>query len=208
MQYAHSLARDAVLAAVRGHFVDPPYFQSHTLIHAARNDAVRVFRASDVDYLMFIDADTGWGVNALGDMLALDPALDVVAGICRRRDDVVVYPFNVLTGVPLKFPLCEIESAGACFMRITRPAIERTVARFGPRIFDYRLDPRFPETGEDMSFCWRARDAGCRVWGKFDIEFEHVGPKTWKGTAQIDMADKEGFTLGQQPHDHIRHSAA
>ncbi len=198
MQYAHSIVRDAVLAITRGHFVEAPYFHTHTLIHAARSHCVKLFMGGDWDYLMFIDADTGWQPDALGDILDLPADMDVVGGICHRRDDDRVYPFNAMPGVPLKFPVCEVDTLGACFMRITRKCIERTLRAYpGDRPFDYMPDPDHPEllTGEDFAFCRRVRGAGGKVYGKFDIQFDHVGPKTWTGRASDDLADKEGFLI-------------
>lgn len=197
MQYAHSIVRDAVLAIGQGHFVDAPYFINDTYIHAARNRAVQtMLTLGNWDFLMFIDADMGWSAGALGDLLSLPRDLDVVGGVYRKKEDVPSYPFSPLEGTPIKFPLGEIAGVATGFMRITRGCLERTIATHPDgRLFNHFVDAHDVEWGDDMAFCHRVRAAGGRVWGKFDIEFEHVGPHAWKGTCMQDMASSQGYVL-------------
>ena len=43
-------------------------------------------------------------------------------------------------------------------------------AKFGGRMFD-----PMDGFGEDVSFCWRARQCGYDIWADSSIEFGHVG---------------------------------
>lgn len=194
MQYAHCIVRDAVLSMVAGHYVEAPHSINDTYIHMARNKAVRTFLSLDYDYLMFIDADLGWSAGALPDLLSLPRDMDIVGGVYRTKSDPPRYPFNVLAGVPLEYPIGEIEGVATGFMRITRSCLDRMMEVYpSGRLFDHIVDESDVEWGDDLAFCRRARQAGCRVWGKFDVEFEHVGPHAWKGLAMDDMAKSRGF---------------
>lgn len=189
MQYCHSIVRDTVAALMQGHFVEAPYFINNTYIHIARNEAVQTFMKQDQDFLVFIDADLGWSPNALAELLDLPKEWDVVGGVYRSKEAKVRYPFNPLPTVPVSYPVCEIAHCATGFMRITRSCLERVLARYpDKRLFDHIVDQSGIEWGDDMAFCKRVRAAGGRVYGKFDIEFEHVGPYAWKGRACDDLA--------------------
>lgn len=189
MQYAHSIVRDAVVALAMGHFIEAPHFINNTYIHMARNDAVKAFMKGDFDYLMFIDADMGWEASALPDVLDLPADMDVVGGVYRAKESPPRYPVNYLPDVPREGPVYEVAGVATGFMRITRKCLEKTLAKYPHgRLFHHIVDENEIEWGDDMAFCIRARAAGCRVYGKFDIEFEHVGPHAWKGRAQDDLS--------------------
>jgi hypothetical protein len=111
------------------------------------------------------------------------------------------YPIQALVGKPIKFPVCELKAVATGFMRITRECLKRTLAKYPDgKLFNHYHNGH-EEQGDDMAFCHRVRSAGGTVWGKFDIEFEHVGPYSWKGTACVHMAKEEGFTLGEHHPD-------
>lgn len=188
MQYTHSLVRDAVLATMRGHFVEAPHIVPDTIPCMARARMTQTFYNTGSDFLMMIDADMGWQADALGDMIDLPADMDIVCGIYRLRDDKPVYVVHGLPDVPLSYPFCEIEKASSGFMRVTRSCIERMYTAYpNRRLFSHITDEKDEEWGEDLSFCMRARKIGCRVYGKFDINFEHVGPKAWSGSAHQDL---------------------
>ncbi len=186
MQYAHSLVRDSVLAIVDGVYVEAPFFINDTYIHMARNRAVAEFVNSDFDYLMFIDADMGWSPGALGDILSLPERMDVVGGVYRVKEDAPRYPLHALVGIPIEAPVCEVRAVATGFMRISRSCLLHMLKKYpNGKLFNHIEDEHVPggEWGDDFAFCIRARMAGCRVFAKLDIEFEHVGPKAWSGTA-------------------------
>lgn len=57
---------------------------NESLITRARNELARVFLTSDHDYLMFIDADIGFGGDAVAELMAADK--DVVCGIYPKKE--------------------------------------------------------------------------------------------------------------------------
>lgn len=198
MQYAHSIVRDSVLAIIDGHFVEAPHFINDTYIHNARNAALKTFAAGEWDFLVFIDADMGWQAGALGDLISLPVEMDIAGGVYRRKEDEPSYPFNALVDSPIAFPVCEISAVATGFMRITRACAERVLAKYpSGRVFDHIVEEGGFEWGDDIAFCRRARAAGCKVFGKFDIEFDHVGPKAWRGRAQDHLQHMVGLCAEQ-----------
>lgn len=187
-QYAHCLVRDSFLAMMRGHFVEAPLIIPDTIPCVARAKAVREFMGSECDYLMMIDADMGWQHDALGEMLELPPEMDIVCGIYRQRIEARRYVIHSLPDVPLTYPVSEIKMASAGFMRITRGCLERMLKAYpNGRLFSHITDENDEEFSEDFSFCMRARAAGCKVYAKLDIAFDHVGPHAWRGAAHKDL---------------------
>ncbi len=180
MQYAHCLVRDTVLAMAQGLYVEAPFGINDTYIQFARNYALRRFLETDMDHLMFIDADMSWSPGALGEILALPAEMDIVGGVYRTKEDEAYYPVNALG--PLSFPLCELAGVATGFMRITRKAAQAMAEAFEDPFWIERIGGE--PFGEDMLFCRRARELGLKVWGKFDIAFDHIGPHAWSGTAQ------------------------
>jgi glycosyltransferase involved in cell wall biosynthesis len=192
MQYAHSLVRDALLAAEGGWFVHPPYAINDTYIHCARNKAVKAFLESGYEQLVFIDADLGWDSNGL--LKLLQTPGDIVGGLYRAKDPALGtdYPCNI-SGL-ITYPACEIQSLPTGFMRISRDCAAQMFAKYDGRPFDHVVSGG-EERGEDIVFCDRARKHGFSVWARFDIEFEHVGPFAWKGRAADHFFEKETLNV-------------
>lgn len=57
---------------------------NESLITRARNDLVRIFLEREMDYLMFIDADIGFGPDAVATLVVADR--DVVCGIYPKKE--------------------------------------------------------------------------------------------------------------------------
>lgn len=182
MQYARSLVRDAVLALGAGHYVAPPFTINDTLVHYARNLALKRFLEGDADHLIFIDADLGWEEGAL--LRLIETPGDVVCGLYRTKEDGERYPFTPQPG-GIPAPVGPIVAAGAGFMKIQRVCAKAMVEDFAmPFEFD---GPK----GEDITFCERAGSLGFSVVGIADIHFEHVGPNSWAGRASDYLMSKE-----------------
>lgn len=146
-------------------------------IHAARNQMVREFLASDYTDLVFIDDDMGWEVEGLLKMLSAD--VDVVGAICPRRKDPQEWNVNLLSdseGMRIECDgLLESSYVGTALMRIRRSALER---------MDRAFDAGYEEggfIGEDAWFCREFRRLGGKIWAFPDITITHTGPKSWSG---------------------------
>jgi hypothetical protein len=177
MQYAHALVRDTVLAMGSGHFVEAPFFINDTYVHFARNLAVKTFLESpEADNLLFIDADMGWELGGLTKLI--EAPGDIAAGIYHLKSDVPNFPFNADPALHPLASVAPILSGPTGFMKITRECARAMWDQHDGEPFAFEGG-----CGEDIAFCNRARALGFSVYGLFDIEFEHVGPKVWKGRA-------------------------
>lgn len=177
MQYAHALIRDTVMAIGSGHFVEAPFFINDTYVHFARNQAVKQFpEASDHDNLIFIDADMGWEPGAL--IKLIEAPGDIAAGLYPVKNDETYFPFNHDPALVPLAAVAPIHAGPTGFMKITRACAERMWEFFEGEPFAFEGG-----CGEDIAFCNRARDLGFSIYGLFDIEFQHVGPKVWTGRA-------------------------
>jgi glycosyltransferase involved in cell wall biosynthesis len=177
MQYAHSIVRDTVLALGSGHFIEAPFFINDTYVHYARNHSVKAFlEQTEADNLIFIDADMGWEAGALVKLIEAEG--DIVAGLYPLKGDPPYYPFNADPALVPLAAIAPIHSGPTGFMKITRACAQAMWDRFDGEPFAFEGG-----CGEDIAFCNRARALGFSIFGLFDIEFEHVGPKVWKGRA-------------------------
>lgn len=172
MQYAHCLVRDSIACLAAGHFINPPYSINDTVIHEARNHALRAFLDTDHDWLVFIDADMGWEPGAL--LRLIETPGDIVCGIYGTKEPVQRFPFCTLPA-GLNSAVGRIKAGPTGFMKISRECAEAMVSRY-PRPFEFE-----DGKGEDITFCERASDF--EIIGITDIEFEHVGPFPWKSRA-------------------------
>lgn len=180
MQYAHCLVRDVITCLASGHYVEAPFIINDTLVHNARNLALKAFVDSGADHLVMIDSDMGWEAGALQRLI--EAGGDIVAGLYRTKQDEENYPFNTLPGVGMGAPVAPIASAPTGFMKITG-GCARSMLESHARPFDFSDAPDGGQFGEDITFCNRARELGFGVVGIADIHFEHCGPSKWSGRA-------------------------
>jgi hypothetical protein len=138
---------------------------NESLITRARNELVRVFLESGIDYLMFIDADISFDGVAVAQLLAADK--DVVCGIYPKKeldwakvgaaardgkedlkDYAGAFVLNMIGGahaVTDEDGLIEVRHGGTGFMLIKRGVFEH----LAPHVPTYRVSSyKDPETGE------------------------------------------------------------
>lgn len=166
-------ATDFKLCLIPGvHFVD-----------MARDIAAAKFLKTDCTHLMFIDSDMGFPPDAVNRLIAHDKP--VVGGAYRIRHDEELYP--TYGGAP-SFDLHQVQILGGGFMCVQRHVIEalwgavphyntahvgEVAAMFSREIHDGVM------VSEDVMFCRRV--AGFGVWLDPNIDFDHVGGKTYSG---------------------------
>lgn len=157
-------------------------FKIGSLIYTSRDDIAKEAIASEADYVMWFDSDMIFPPDTLRRLLVHmeNPEVDIVTGLYFRR----VQPFT-----PVLFDRLEINDGvvdWADFTEIPGHLFEVGGCGFGcvlmPTDIFIDVQARFNQmftpingVGEDLSFCWRARQLGFKVWCDPTIPLGHVG---------------------------------
>lgn len=170
----------------------------------ARNTLVAMFlRDPEATDLLFVDADVGFDANAA--LRLLDRPEGIVAGVYPLKRDNGGWPVVMKRqdGVPLgRNGLIEADFLPTGFMRIKRRVFELLIEahphlqyadsvietlgdgtlRAAWDFFHMGIDSQSQRyTTEDYAFCQRWRDIGGTLWIDPNIDFAHVGKKTYTG---------------------------
>lgn len=154
-----------------------------SLIYNSRNDLAIQAIVSGFDWVFWLDSDMVFSPDILAKMLkeAEEKNLDFLSGLYFRR----VQPYT-----PVVFDHLEVNEDGDCEWSnmddIPDGLFEVAGCGFGCVLIrtsvlnDVRekyADMFMPiaHMGEDLSFCWRARQCGHKIWMDPDIELGHVG---------------------------------
>ena len=176
-------------------------------VSMARNNIVSKFmEREEFTELLFIDSDVGFPPEAFKGLLDCD--VDVAAGVYpKKSDNANDWPVVLKTtpeGLPIvKEGLLLAEGAPTGFMKIKRHVIEKMqqaypelryldglTGRISYDLFGCGVRYYDPETGigrwygDDFGFCDLWERIGGEVWIAPNIDFEHVGAKTYKGNYQ------------------------
>lgn len=180
-QFAHSLASltsygiEDVQISV--------WFNLGSLIYTSRDQIAKRALSDEADLVMWFDSDMVFNPDTLIRMLKLiDAGADIVTGVYYRRTP----PFS-----PTIFKTMEIDyekqtaewtefdeipaepfEVAACGFGCVLMRTEVFVAVFAK--FGYMFTP-IGNVGEDIAFCWRARQVGYKVIADPSIKLGHVG---------------------------------
>lgn len=153
-------------------------FVQNSLVYQAREQIAEAFLRSNHDALVMIDSDMTFHHEAV-DRLAHFKKPFVTAKAFKR-----VPPYQpcfytqvdrdengkVSLQVPIQYEhnsLLEIQGAGMACALITREAFEAVKPPY--------FDP-MPGLGEDLSFCYKLKEAGVPMYCDTGMQFGHVGP--------------------------------
>lgn len=181
-------------------------FQMGSLIYTSRNALATQAVLTDFDYVFWLDSDMVFNQDILVDMKKVmdENDLDILSGLYFRR----VPPFT-----PVIFDKLEITDDGRCeyteFEEIPRERFEVGGCGFGGLLIrgkvlekvreeyggDYMFTPYF-NMGEDLSFCWRARELGFKIWCDPQFVLGHVGysvinRKFYESYSSVKSAEEE-----------------
>lgn len=157
-------------------------FQIGSLVYMSRNELAKKAIQMDADYVFWLDSDMIFDPNTLTDMMQTmqEKDLDFLTGLYFRR----VPPFS-----PVLFEGLEIDSDGchwkeyeklptelfkvaACgfgCVLIKTEVLMSVMSKFG------NMFAPIGNVGEDLSFCWRARECGYEIWCDPRVSLGHVG---------------------------------
>ena len=154
-----------------------------TVIHDLRFALAEIAIKGKYDYILWIDSDMVFNSFALYDLLEADK--DIVTAVCFMRRapyEPCIYS-KLRMGRTLEedqiekyidYPegVFEVEACGMamCLMKVV--VLEDIITKVGQPFFPVRSDHR--TLGEDLSFCYRARECGYEIWCDPSIKLGHV----------------------------------
>ena len=154
-----------------------------SLVYHARNNLARQALKTDADWVLWLDSDMVFAPNTLIRMLKVcnDNDIDFLTAVCfRRKPPYTPCLFDRLEKVEkgasytalLSVPdgLFQVGGCGFAGVLMRSDVLLSVQSRFEGRMFD-----PIEGFGEDVSFCWRARQCGYDIWCDSSIEFGHVG---------------------------------
>lgn len=159
-------------------------FNVGSLVYSSRNDlAIRAIKMG-ANYVFWLDSDMVFEPDVLKRMFANKDKGDIITGVYYRR----VPPFS-----PVLFEKLSFDEKGACSWKeledVPEEVFEVEGCGFGcvlmPTDIFIDVQSRFGTmfnpiggTGEDLSFCWRARQLGFKIVCDPAIPLGHVGHHT------------------------------
>lgn len=154
-----------------------------SLVYHARNNLARQALKTDADYVLWLDSDMVFAPDTLIRMLKVckDNDIDFLTAVCfRRKPPYTPCLFDRLEKVEkgasytalLSVPegLFKVGGCGFAGVLMASDVLLSVQSKFNGRMFD-----PMDGFGEDVSFCWRARQCGYEIWCDSSIEFGHVG---------------------------------
>lgn len=159
-------------------------FQIGSLIYHSRNDLAKRAIEMDADFIFWLDSDMVFDPDILERLLKHfdDESVDFVTGAYFRRvppfSPVLFKDLDFVTPTSCKFTefenipkdgLFEVGACGfGCVLMRTEVAMS-VQARFG------NMFAPIDNTGEDIAFCWRARQCGYKLYCDPSFSLGHVG---------------------------------
>lgn len=176
-----------VAAAIRCPAIRAVVHHSSPRVPAARNQLVREFLASGLEWLWFVDTDMTFAPDALETLLgAADPEeRPVVGGLCFGLDGLEVHSTLMRKGrdgitydLALTWPpdqLVEVDATGAACLLIHRGLLERLRAAC-PAPHHWFADEVHAgiDVGHDLVFCERVKALGARVFVHTGVRVGHL----------------------------------
>lgn len=156
-------------------------FQMGSLIYTSRNNLATMAIQKEMDYVLWLDSDMIFSPDVLKKLLEDRDKGDIITGIYYRR----VQPFKPVLFSKLDiddsgcdwvgyddYPedeVFEIEGCGFGCVLTPVSAFVDVMAKFGD------MFAPIGGVGEDLSFCWRAKQCGYKIVADPQIQCGHVG---------------------------------
>ena len=159
-------------------------FMPCSLIYKSRNDLGQLAIRERADYVLWIDSDMIFPTDLLVDLMAdLDEGRDIVAAVCHMRRP----PFRPVFYKKLRMGLTpaeneyenyddyptdgpfKVEACGFGCVLMKTEIFVSVFAKFG------QMFTPIANCGEDIAFCWRARQCGYKILADPSIGLGHVG---------------------------------
>ncbi len=158
-------------------------FEVGSLVYEARNKLARAAIRAEADYVLWLDSDMVFPPDLLQRMLKVcqEENIDFLTGLCFRRKPPYTpclfdrlektdkgASYTALMSVPDgRF---QVGGCGFAGVLLSTDVLLSVASQFDGRMFDPMIG-----FGEDVAFCWRARQCGYEIWCDSDIELGHIG---------------------------------
>lgn len=158
-------------------------FEVGSLVYNARNNLARQAIKAEADWVLWLDSDMVFRPDLLQRMMKVctENDIDFLTALCfRRKPPYTPCLFERLDKIDkgasytalLSVPEGRFQVGGCGFAGVlmSTDVLISVSAKFNGRMFD-----PMEGFGEDVAFCWRARQCGYDIWCDSDIEMGHVG---------------------------------
>lgn len=158
-------------------------FEVGSLVYNARNNLARQAVKSEADWVLWLDSDMVFGPDLLQRMIKVctENDIDFLTALCfRRKPPYTPCLFDRLEKIDkgasytalMSVPEGRFQVGGCGFAGVlmSMDVLLSVMAKFNGRMFE-----PIDGFGEDVAFCWRARQCGYDIWCDSGIELGHVG---------------------------------
>ena len=158
-------------------------FEVGSLVYNARNNLARQAIKAEADWVLWLDSDMVFSPDLLQRMLKVctENGIDFLTALCfRRKPPFTPCLFDRLDKIEkgasytaiMSVPDGRFKVGGCGFAGVlmSTDVLMSVASKFNGRMFD-----PLEGFGEDVSFCWRARQCGYDIWCDSEIEMGHVG---------------------------------
>lgn len=180
-QFAHSLA--ALTSYGLEGYQMSVRFNLGSLIYTSRNEIAKVAVQEEADLVMWFDSDMVFTPDTLRNLAKhIEAGADMVTGIYYRR----TAPFTPVLFEKMDIDVEEQRATWTEFKEIPAELFEVEACGFGCvlmrtemflSVFNkfHNMFAPIGNVGEDISFCWRARQCGYKILADPAVSLGHVG---------------------------------
>lgn len=158
-------------------------FRVGSLVGLAREELAKQAVANDFEWTLWIDSDMTFPKNTLQHMMRVAEKnnLDILTSVCYMRrppyspglfksfvmHDDLTSDSEIIEEVP--DGLFEVDACGFACILVKTKVIVDIVEKYGDAF------TQVGTTGEDLSFCWKAKQCGYRIYADSTLNIGHVG---------------------------------
>lgn len=160
-----------------------PANEKGSLVYMARNNLARLAIKAEADWVLWLDDDMVFAPDLLKRMMSVCQEDDIsfLTAVCFRRRppytpclfdrlDRMEHGASYTTLMSVPEGRFKVGGCGFAGVLLSTDVLMSVAAKFGGRMFD-----PIEGMGEDVSFCWRARQCGYDIWCDSSIEMGHMG---------------------------------
>jgi hypothetical protein len=188
MEYVSSLIDTIKLAEYNKIGVYPVFIGNDALIQRCRNDLVKIAIESNVDAMIFIDADMEWHPSWVMSLISREE--DVIGGTARKKtDSEELYAVKISDTTIQENGLIKCDGLGTGFLKLSSKAIKslwESSEQYNTHrgecrmVFDVKvIDGEIHS--EDIIMTTKLKNAGFDIWLDPNMTCGHIGTKKFCG---------------------------